>query len=89
MWEGKKMTTSPQMQKLLQDYKVSTEEDLVEAIRAEWSEECGVDFDTLDAELILDGILEATYQRMGSFGYREEQQAEYDARYPEPYDAQA
>lgn len=62
---------SPQMQRLMASYGVTSERALIRAIRDELIEETWEPGDgpkpTLrDAELQLDGMLEATYQRMQS-----------------------
>ena len=55
---------SAQMARLLYRYSVRTEAELVRAIRDEHIRETGERFTLLDAELMLDGMLEAEYQRL-------------------------
>lgn len=66
---------SPQMQNLLNRYGVATEPALLQAIADELNEECwdpadGEDpFTAADAGLMLDGMLEAEYQRIAGGAY--------------------
>lgn len=55
---------SPQMVRLLASYRVGTERELVRAIAHEWTEETGSRVSLATAALLLDEMLEATYQRM-------------------------
>ena len=55
---------SEQMERLLKNYKVTTEKQLLREIAKEYSRETGEKFTVRDAELMLDGMLEAEYQRI-------------------------
>ena len=57
---------SPQMASLMRRYHVTNQRALLRAIAAEYSEETGERFTQFDASLMLDGMLEAEYQRLAS-----------------------
>jgi hypothetical protein len=61
-------TTSPQMAKLLERYKVTSEKALIKAIRDEYREETG-SCTLVEASYLLDGMLEAEYQRIEGGAY--------------------
>jgi hypothetical protein len=67
-------TQSPQMRSLLKRYGVTTERALIRAIRDEYNRECVEDgeekYTLFTAELMLDEMLEAEYQRLASTGGR-------------------
>jgi hypothetical protein len=58
------MRHSPQMKRLMASYGVTTRADLCKAIRDEYTRETGEKHTVRDAELMLDGMLEAMFQRM-------------------------
>lgn len=63
-----KREPSPQMTRLMVSYGVATERDLVRAIARESTEMTGVRTSLVTASIILDGMLDATYERMASGG---------------------
>lgn len=67
------------MNNLKQRYGVTTQRDLLRAIRDEYARETGEPYTLFDAELMLDGMLEAEYQRIEG--------GAYDRPSPEPSDA--
>ena len=64
---------SEQMERLLKNYNVTTEKQLLREIAKEYSRETGEKFTVRDAELMLDGMLEAEYQRIEG-GYYDKKQ---------------
>jgi hypothetical protein len=63
------LTISPQESRLLDRYGVTTRRDLIRAIRDEYSRETGERYTLRDAELMLDGMMEAEYQRIAGGAY--------------------
>lgn len=63
--------TSQQFQNLLDRYGVTTKRDLLRAIAREYTEETGERHTQADAELLLDPMLEAEYQRIAGGAYNE------------------
>jgi len=61
-------TRSPQMTGLMGRYGVTTQAALLRAVRDEWTRETGERYTIRDAELMLDGMLEAEYQRLEGAG---------------------
>ena len=57
------------MENLLRRYGVENERDLLKAIAKEWTEETGVRYTLDDANFLLDGMLEAEYQRIEGGAY--------------------
>lgn len=60
---------SEQLDNLLRGYGVTTERELVLAIQREYAGETGEEVTIADAEVILDGMLEAEYQRIAGGAY--------------------
>lgn len=63
------MADSQQMRNLKRQYNVKTEEELLRAVQVEWSEETGEYVTPREAEVILDHLLEAEYQRIEGGAY--------------------
>lgn len=61
--------TSQQMTNLLTRYGVTTERNLIRAIRDEYATETGVRYTLAEAAVILDHMLEAEYQRIEGGAY--------------------
>lgn len=55
---------SEQMDRLMRRYSVTTEQELIRAIAEEYTVETGEFHSLADAELMLDGMLEAEYQKI-------------------------
>jgi hypothetical protein len=74
--------TSPQMQNLLDRYGVQTEEDLLERIASEYTEECCEPGEEpfLPEHMggVLDQMLEAEYQRIAGGAYDPPSQADWE-----------
>lgn len=62
-------TESPQMASLKRRYRVTTKRALLRAIADEYTRETGEKYTLRDADLILDGMLEAEYQRIEGGAY--------------------
>ena len=60
---------SQQMENLLKRYNVTTEKELIKKIAKEWTEETGVRTPLYIAEIYLDQMLEAEYQRIEGGAY--------------------
>ena len=60
---------SPQMASLQARYGAATKAGLLRAIRDDYNRECGEGFTIRDAEMMLDGMLEAEYQRIAGGAY--------------------
>jgi hypothetical protein len=60
------------MTSLMRRYHVTTERALLRAIRDDWTTNTGERYTLRDAELMLDGMLEAEYQRIEGGAYDKE-----------------
>jgi hypothetical protein len=62
---------SEQVDRVMAQYGVTTEKALIRAVRDEYTRETGERFTLKDAELMLDGMYEAEYQRIAGGAYDE------------------
>jgi hypothetical protein len=60
---------SKQVDRVMAQYGVTTEKALIRAVRDEYTRETGERFTLRDAELMLDGMYEAEYQRIAGGAY--------------------
>jgi hypothetical protein len=74
------MAHSEQLIRLLARYGVRTQRELLRAIRDEYTVETGERYTLLDAELMLDGMLEAEYQRIAGGAYEPHRESCYCLR---------
>lgn len=75
-----KTTASAQTLAVMARYQVTTERALLRAIAAEFTRETGERYTIADAGLMLDGMLEAEYQRLAGGAYDRAPEPE-----PEPH----